>query len=94
MKGIGDNVRFTVNCNAFVDLKNMMRVNNVGIDLVDYDLINNTVEGTVEITGMYDGYDLEKESNSTFNNLVPFTVVFNDDVASLIEVAIEDFEYF
>lgn len=86
-----------INSNAFTKLNKMVGVSNVNIELLKYYLDNNNMKGEVRIFGEFYSNEKEFEENNglnSFENIIPFEVVFTKGVPNINSVEINNFEYY
>lgn len=80
-----------INCNAFVSLNGVEGVSKAFCEVLEYSVKNDTLRGNVKIWGEYKKYDNEKVYE--FNDVVPFTVVFKNDLFEIENIKIDGFNY-
>ena len=86
-----------INSNAFTKLNKMVGVSNVNIELLKYYLDNNNMKGEVRIFGEFYSNEKEFEENNglnSFENIIPFEVIFTKGVPNINSVEINNFEYY
>ena len=80
-----------ISCNKLIKLDNLKNLKNIEINVLSYNLDKNELNGDVKVKGEY--YQLDTELYS-FNDELPFTVVFRNDkvVIKNINIENEDFD--
>ena len=85
-----------INSNAQINLSNIVEVEFVETKVSSYKLKEQTLSGDVLIYGKYKKKDPKKQNSEytvEFEDIVPFTVVFNRNNINIDEVEIENFKY-
>lgn len=80
-----------VNFNSFVKIKDAIRINDICGEILDYQLTTDGVSGKLGINGKYFKDDLEKEN--TFNDEIPFDIIFTTPEFELIDVDCINLDY-
>lgn len=80
-----------VNFNSFVKIKDAIRINDICGEILDYQLTTGGVSGKLGINGKYFKDDLEKEN--TFNDEIPFDIIFTTPEFELIDVDCINLDY-
>lgn len=80
-----------VNFNSFVKIKDAIRINDICGDILDYELTTDGVSGKLGINGKYYKNDLENEN--TFNDEIPFDIIFTTPEFELIDVDCINLDY-
>ena len=80
-----------INCNSSVNLKNLKEVSEIKSSILDYKLLNNQLNGNLLLSGKYiSNIDMLVYE---FNDLIPFSVMFNEVIDEIKNVSCEDFTY-
>ena len=85
-----------INSNAEVSLSKLVSLENIESKILSYKLKDQTLTGDVAIYGKYLKKDNKKPANEViveFEEIVPFTIVFNRENIKIDDVEIEDFKY-
>lgn len=85
-----------INSNAEVSLSKLVSLESIESKILFYKLKDQTLIGDVSIYGKYLKKDNKKPANDVvveFEEIVPFTIVFNRENIKIDEVKIEDFKY-
>ena len=85
-----------INSNAEINLSNILDVEFVEAKVSSYKLKEQSLSGDVLIYGKYKKKDPKKQNSEytvEFEDIVPFTVVFNREHIKIDEVEIENFKY-
>lgn len=80
-----------ISCDASIKLKKLNSIKNIDCNVVDFDVIKDTLSGNIKINGTYIKDDLDKIFD--FEEIVPFTVVFRDDNFTVEEIVCGNFSY-
>lgn len=78
-----------IKCDAKVDLEGLINIVDIICEINDYKISDNSLEGTVNVKGNYIKDDLQ--TINKFNENVPFTVVFKNNIKKIEKIEIEDF---
>ncbi len=82
-----------IESNAFTQLQEMTGIAEANIGIYDYIFENNTLKGNVKINGEY--YNKNNEQNKiSFENIIPFEVVFTKENVEIEKIEINSFEYY
>lgn len=76
-------------CDASVKLEKMTNVNEIHCDIDSYNVMGDTLEGNIRISGKYIKDDMDNLFD--FNETVPFTIVFKDRNFEIKKIEVEDF---
>lgn len=85
-----------INSNALVSLSKLVKLEEVKSKILSYKLKDQTLSGDAVIYGKYYKKDNKKgisEILVEFEEIVPFTVVFNRDSVAIESVEVEEFKY-
>lgn len=80
-----------ISCDASVKLKKISTIKAIDCNVVDFEVIKDTLNGNIKINGTYIKDDFDKLYE--FEELVPFTVVFRDDNFVVEEIVCGNFSY-
>lgn len=86
-----------INSNAFTKLEQMVGISTVNIEILEYSLTEKVLTGQVKISGEYYSNNKEFEENNglnTFENKIPFEIVFTNGTPLIKNVNINNFEYY
>lgn len=78
-----------IKCDAKVSLKGLVNVVNVMCEVNEYKIDGNSLSGSVIIKGKYIKDDLHTQYD--FSEVVPFTVVFKNEVKQIDKINVVDF---
>lgn len=78
-----------IKCDAKVNLEGLINIVNVMCEINDYNVDNNSLSGSVNVKGNYIKDDLH--ATYDFNENVPFTVVFKNNIEKIEKIEVEDF---
>lgn len=80
-----------VNCNKKIELNNFNKLKIIKINILSYNLNNDTLNGDVKVTGEY----LKNDNDELmwFEDLIPFTIVFNQENVNVDTIYIENDNY-
>lgn len=78
-----------IKCDAKVNLEGLINIVNVMCEINDYNVDNNSLSGSVNVKGNYIKDDLH--TTYDFNENVPFTVVFKNNIEKIEKIEVEDF---
>ncbi len=85
-----------INSNALVSLSKLVKLEEVKSKVLSYKLKEQTLTGDAVIYGKYYKKDNKKGNNEIlveFEEIVPFTIVFNRESVVIESVEVEDFKY-
>lgn len=78
-----------INCDATVKLKKLTSLVSIDCNVVDYEIVEGTLNGNIKIEGTYIKDSMEEEFS--FSEMVPFTVVFRDKNFKIDEIVCANF---
>lgn len=84
-------MQLRIKCDAKVNLNNFVNLKEIKCVVEKYLLENDTLEGMIKVSGTYIKDDLE--SVYSYEENVPFTVVFSNSDMEIDKIEIEDFKY-
>lgn len=88
-----------INCNAFVSLNKLVELNEINCNINSYQLKDNILSGDTLINGKYTRKEKNKNTDLIenriveFEEIVPFTILFNRDNLTINKIDIVDFNY-
>lgn len=87
-------MKLEIKNNSFIEIDDLIKVNNISCNLDNYQYENGTLKGQFQIQGEYikDSSSFDKPFN--FLNYVPFEIVFVEKVNEIRNISVEGFEYF
>lgn len=84
-----------VDSNAFTTLTGMVGISSVNIENYNNELKDKCLMGNIRIFGNYYGNKIEDDQNlQSFENIIPYEIVFTQDNIQVNNLEIENFEYY
>lgn len=78
-------------CDTLIDLIDYKTLNDINYNICNYTYTNGELNGNIKV---YGNYNTNKDSNESFEKLVPFTLVFKSENYEIKEIKIDNFKNF
>lgn len=78
-----------ISCDATVKLKKITSLRTVDCNVIDYELLKDTLNGNIQIDGTFIKDEMDKTYD--FKEIVPFTVVFRDSNVKIEDIVCSNF---
>lgn len=76
---------------TFVKLKDIIKVNDINGEIVDYEVVDNEIKGKFGINGKYYKLDLDKVNN--FNDEIDFNIILLEEQFEIEDIDCIDLDY-
>lgn len=80
-----------MNYTSFIKLRNFVKINDISAEIKEFNKKNDVVHGKLDVTGSYLVEDLV--NTSTFNEEVPFSIIFSNNDFEIIDIDCINLEY-